>query len=377
MGISFDVEIKPCWPDQHEEIPQLCRFIRKCALTLGEAVSPTSFRMMTQRDPWVNILRTTMACASAAMAGAEVITVLPMTWALGKPDGFARRLARNTHHVLMDESGLARVIDPAGGSWAVEKLTSDLASKAWQNFQAVESKGGMGAALTAGLIQEEIGKVAAARAKQIATGHLQLTGTSAFPYLGDDAVRVEPWPSELLSADLNGARVKPLRVHRDAEAFEKLRDAADAFALRASSSRKGEPGVNGKVLNRPKIFVAAFGDVAEHSARSTWTQNFLATGGIESIIFNGFTSPADAGKAFAQSGATAACICSSDHLYAKFAQAAARFLKQAGAKTLLMASQPGTMKAALTAAGVDAFIFPGCDAVETLSRLLKVLGIFD
>jgi methylmalonyl-CoA mutase len=112
----------------------------------------TSFRMMAKHDPWVNMLRTTIACATAAMAGAQTITVLPYTWALGRPDSFARRMARNTHLVLQEESGLGRVLDPAGGSFAIETLTADLAATAWKLFQDIEAAGGIASALTSGRI---------------------------------------------------------------------------------------------------------------------------------------------------------------------------------------------------------------------------------
>ena len=95
--------------------------------------------MMTERDPWVNMLRTTMACATAAWGGADCITVLPFTWPLGQPDAFARRMARNTSVVLMEESGLGRVADPAAGSFAIETLTADLENAAWQLFVAMEA----------------------------------------------------------------------------------------------------------------------------------------------------------------------------------------------------------------------------------------------
>ena len=85
--------------------------------------------MMTRRDPWVNMLRTTIACFAAAVGGADAITVLPFDAAIGLPDDFARRIARNTHAVLHDESSLGRVIDAAGGSWYVESLTAQLAEK--------------------------------------------------------------------------------------------------------------------------------------------------------------------------------------------------------------------------------------------------------
>jgi methylmalonyl-CoA mutase len=119
----------------------------------------------------------------------------PFTWALGRPDAFARRIARNTHLVLQEESGLGRVVDPAAGAWAVEKLTRDLAGKAWELFQDIERKGGMARVLESGFLQGEIAKVAQARAKSIATGRLELTGVSAFPRLGDDGVKVAPHPS--------------------------------------------------------------------------------------------------------------------------------------------------------------------------------------
>ena len=124
---------------------------------------------MARRDPWVNMLRTTIACAGGAFGGADAITVLPFTWALGKPDAFARRIARNTHLVLQEESSLGRVIDPAHGAWFIEKLTDELAQRSWALFQDIEAKGGMGAALESGFVQGEIARVAEARARDIAT----------------------------------------------------------------------------------------------------------------------------------------------------------------------------------------------------------------
>ena len=114
--------------------------------------------MMTRRDPWVNMLRATIACASAAMGGADAITVLPFTWALGRPDAFARRIARNTQIVLQEESGLGRVQDPAGGSWYVDRLTEDLAAAAWAVFQEIERGGGLGAMLLDGRVQSMLAK---------------------------------------------------------------------------------------------------------------------------------------------------------------------------------------------------------------------------
>ena len=141
------------------------------------------------------MLRTTAACAAAAFGGADAITVLPYSWALGKPDQFARRIARNTQIIAQEESALGRVVDPAGGSWYVEKLTDELAKRAWETFQEIEAEGGMIGCLKSGLSPTRIETVATARDKAIATGKAELTGVSAFPLIGDDGVKAEPWPA--------------------------------------------------------------------------------------------------------------------------------------------------------------------------------------
>lgn len=320
----------------------------------------SSERMLARRDPWVNMLRATMATAAAAMGGADSITTLPFSWALGQSDAFARRIARNTHHVLMEESGLDRVVDPAGGSFAVEALTGELAAKAWAIFQEIEALGGMAAALAGGAFADRIAATAAERAQRIATGRLELTGTSAFPRLGDDGVTVVPHPAPL-SAELNGGRIAALPAHRLAEPFEALRDRADAFARRT-----GQP---------PRVFLASLGPLAVHATRSTWMQNFLAAGGIAADTGEGFTNSADAGQAFARSGSTIACLCSSDAVYGELGEATASLLKTAGARQVYLAGRPREHETALKAAGVDGFIFAGIDAVATLSKLHTALGV--
>jgi len=314
----------------------------------------TSERMMAQRDPWVNMLRTTIACAAAALGGADAVTVLPFTWAMGKPDAFARRVARNTHLVLQEESSLGRVVDPAHGAWFVEKLTDELAHKGWELFQAIESRGGMASVLESGFIQGEIAGVAAARAERIATGQQDLTGVSAFPMLAEDGVKVEPHPP-VKPIVKGGTSVTPLAPRRLAEPFERLRDAADA-----RFDRTGK---------RPQVFLACLGDLATHSARATWARNFLAAGGIEAIASEALHNSADAGKAFADSGADLACICGSDSVYAELAETTAGALKTAGAVQVLLAGRPRGQEAALEAAGVDMFIFAGSNSPAILSRL--------
>jgi methylmalonyl-CoA mutase len=320
----------------------------------------TSLRMMAKHDPWVNMLRSTIACATAAMGGAHVITVLPFTWALGKPDGFARRMARNTHLVLLEESGFGRVLDPAGGSFAIEALTADLTASAWKLFQEIEAAGGMAAALTSGRILDDIAKVAETRGKQIATGRLELTGVSAFPRLGDDGVKVDPWPDA--RAPSGGAvRIKPLAVRRLAEPFEALRAAAEAH-----TARTGAPAT---------VFVACLGDLASHGARATWITNFLAAGGVAAARSQPVASADDAAAAFRLSGATIACICGADAAYGDLAAAVAGALKSAVAQRVYLAGRVNDIEAELRAAGVDAFIFAGVDAIAMLGEIHAALGI--
>ncbi|MCL4765904.1 MAG: methylmalonyl-CoA mutase [Hyphomicrobiaceae bacterium] len=321
----------------------------------------SAWRMMARRDPWTNIVRTTIACAAAAFGGADAILLLPFTFALGRTDPFARRVARNIQIVLQEESSLGRVADPAGGSWYVEKLTDDLARRSWELFQQIEAKGGMTAALKSGAFQDEIAAVARRRRRDLATGGLELTGVSAFPRLGEDGVTAEPWPQAMPPGARPAVRVERLRQARLAEPFERLRDAADADA-----------GTKGR---RARVFVAALGTPADHGTRSTWVRNFLASGGIEAIIGEGFTSSGDAGAGFSASGARVACIATSDPVYAELAEATAQALKSAGAECVFLAGRPSGLEAAPEAAGVDGFWSTGQDRRATLQELHGLLAI--
>ncbi len=320
----------------------------------------TSWRMLAKRDPWTNIIRTTIACAAGALGGADSITVLPFTYPLGETDSFARRVARNIQIVCQEESNLGRVGDPAGGSWYVEKLTEDLAQKAWSLFQDIEQHGGMAAALQSGTVQSDIAKSADIKAKAVTTGRAELTGVSAFPLLGDDGVSLGPWPKVDAAPPKPAVTVPPLRQVRLAEPFEALRDAADAHA-----AETGKPY---------EVFLASLGQVVDHNVRSTWIKNYLAAGGIAAVMTDGYADAEAAAKAFKSSSLSAACICSSDAVNAEHAELTAKALKAAGAKLVLMAGRPGDREAALKAAGVDQFLAAGQDAVATLGDLQKKLG---
>ncbi|MFI1482080.1 methylmalonyl-CoA mutase family protein [Streptomyces sp. NPDC020747] len=296
----------------------------------------TSPVMMSRRDPWVNMLRATVATLAAGVGGAESVTVLPFDHALGLPDAFARRIARNTSTILVEESHLARVIDPAGGSWYVERLTDELAHAGWEFFQSIDQEGGQAAALRSGRVGEELAATWAARSAKLAKRREPVTGVNEFPNLAERSVTREPAP-EPPSGGLP-------RVRRD-EAYEALRARSDAHLA-----------VTG---TRPRIFLAALGPAAAHTARLTFASNLFQAGGIE---------PVTEGR-FEDSGATEACLCSSDALYEEQAAEVAASLKSAGAAQVFLAGRPGQYS------GVDAYVFAGCDAVAVLSATLDRMGV--
>ncbi|MET7573169.1 methylmalonyl-CoA mutase family protein [Streptomyces sp. NPDC005492] len=296
----------------------------------------TSPVMMSRRDPWVNMLRTTIATLAAGVGGAESVTVLPFDHALGRPDAFARRIARNTSTILVEESHLSRVIDPAGGSWYVERLTDELAHAGWEFFQHIEQLGGQAAALRSGRLSEDLAATWAARSAKLAKRREPITGVSEFPNLAERLPERAPAPAEP-SGGLP-------RVRRD-EAYEALRARSDAH-LAATGSR-------------PRIFLAALGPAAEHTARLAFATNLFQAGGIE---------PVTEGE-FADSGATEACLCSSDALYEEQAAQTAGELKSAGAGHVFLAGRPAQYT------GVDAYVFAGCDAVAVLSATLDRMGV--
>jgi methylmalonyl-CoA mutase len=318
----------------------------------------TSLVMMTERDPWVNMLRTTVACLGAGVGGARAITVLPFDSALGLPDDFARRIARNTQAILLDETNLGRVIDPAGGSWYVEHLTDQLARAAWDWFQQVERAGGQHAALRGGMVAEHIASNWAKRSAAIARRREPITGVSEFPSLGEQPVTREAAPARPAGG---------LPRVRRSEAFEALRSRSDALLAAAGA--------------RPAIVLATLGPIAVHTARSSFAANLFQAGGIETPLNEAAggskTTRPDIealAAAFTASGAQAACICSSDALYAEHAEAAAAALKAAGARRVVLAGRPGDRRAAYQGAGIDDFVYVGCDAVAALTAVLDESG---
>jgi methylmalonyl-CoA mutase len=316
--------------------------------------------MLTQRDPYVNMLRATMATFSAGLGGADSINVLPHTLALGLPDPFARRAARNTQLVLLEESNLAKVSDPAAGSGGIETLTQQLCEAAWSLFQEIEKAGGVFASLEQNLIQRKVAATRAVREANIARRKEVLTGASEFPNLHEAQVAVlEAKPVALAPYGEAKFKFDALPPMRLAAPFERLRDKSDQILK--------DKGV------RPKVFLANLGTPADFTARATFAKSFFETGGIEAVDSEGFTDPVALATAFKASGAALVCLCSSDKTYARHATAAAKALQAEGAKHIYLAGRPGEQEAALRAAGVNDFIFASGDAQAMLQEAYRLM----
>ncbi|MGD9966927.1 MAG: methylmalonyl-CoA mutase family protein [Hyphomonadaceae bacterium] len=306
----------------------------------------TSRRMMTRYDAWTNILRVTTAAIAAAMGCADEITTYPLTDALGRPTAFARRVARNTQHVLLEECRLGHVADPAGGAWFVEKLTRELAERAWSLMQQMEAH-----SAPLDLLQAQVIETRDRRRIDIATRRETITGVTDFPLLEEKAPEYET-PSSTVSGRAN--RFQPIRW---SEPFEALRAKAEA-------------------AGSPRVFFANLGALAEFGQRAQWARNLFASGGAGAIGPEvAHTTMEALIEAFRLAKARVAVITGVDARYAEHAENAAQRLKAAGADWVLLAGKPGEREKAYRAAGIDQFVFAGQNAVSELETLHAALGM--
>ncbi|MFI7446696.1 methylmalonyl-CoA mutase family protein [Nonomuraea sp. NPDC049714] len=340
----------------------------------------TSSAMMTARDPWVNMLRTTLACFAAGVGGADAVTVQPFDAALRPPDAFSRRIARNTQLLLLEEAGVGRVADPAGGSWAVERRTADLAERAWAWFQEIEAAGGVEAA--GELISARIAATRERRAADIAHRRLPITGVSEFAHLDEKPLRASPSAQETPAAE-EGAFAQGMPAVQEVRAGQEGSAAHHAVGPPGGSPPVGKAGLPAiryarefEALRdladaqpvRPKVFLATIGPVAAHTARAAFAANLFHAGGLATETAGPGTDPEQIATAFAVSGATVACLCSSDKLYGQHAEAVAAALRRAGAHRVWLAGKERYD-------GVDACLFAGCDALDVLRTTFRDLEV--
>jgi methylmalonyl-CoA mutase len=318
----------------------------------------SAWRMMTARDPYVNVMRGAAAAFSAGLGGADSVSVLPHTLAVGLPDSLARRLARNIQLILLRESNLGFVADPAAGTGAFEALTKALCENAWRLLQEIEGQGGLPSALAKGAFQRRVAASAAALIRNAARRKSPITGVSAHADLGERPVEVAAAaPDRAAFTPAEGA-LAPIRL---AAPFERLRDLSDAFLQRTGM--------------RPKVYLAALGPESKHRRRVAFMREWLEAGGFEAV-YDGETSTAEeAVQRLKASGAPLVCLCGTDDAYAGQAEAFAKAIKASGVKGVALAGRPAEFELAWRAAGVDEFIFAGGDAIAALESLYRRIGV--
>ncbi|MGM9803363.1 MAG: methylmalonyl-CoA mutase small subunit [Muribaculaceae bacterium] len=324
----------------------------ECACKIAVHAITSQFNQ-TIFDAHVNLLRTQTEAMSAALAGVDSITVLPFDKQYKEPDEFSKHLARNQQLLLMEESHLNKVIDPAGGSYYVETLTVSIAEQAWKTFIAGEDKGGFEAILSNGEIQKEINATAQARHLNVARRKEQLLGTNQFPNFNEMAAgKIEKQEGKCCCGCEEGEN-----------ALNRRRAASDFEELRLATENSGK---------RPKVFMLTIGNLAMRLARSQFSSNFFACAGYEIIDNLGFETVQQGVDAALAKGAEVIVLCSSDDEYETLAPEAFNYLN--GRAQFVVAGNPACTEA-LQAAGIENFIHVRSNVLETLkafnAKLLK------
>ncbi|MBK8293752.1 MAG: hypothetical protein IPK93_02875 [Solirubrobacterales bacterium] len=364
--------------------------------------------MITEVDPWVNMLRVTTAAFAAGTGGADGVTVTPFDRRIGEPGSLGRRMARNTQIVLQDESSLGRIADPAAGSWYVEVLTDEVAQAGWKRFTELESEGGALAALRSGQIACALAGLANAREDELIHRARVMTGINEFPLLGDDgtdpetfdrealgridAARLAERPTlngldalrgaapdqhiekatalassgarideiaEALNAGSSGAFSQPkLDPRPDAVPFENLRDAVKA----------NEESGN----DRPQIYLACLGTVAQHVALANWAKSFFEVAGIETVPSGALKGNEDQVATFKAGGFNVAAVCASKRESAEDVSDLVVKLREAGAEYVYMINSTPELN---EAAAADEVVKNGVNMLEVLVPALNRLGV--
>ena len=353
----------------------------------------SSWRMMTIHDPWVNLLRTTIACFSAGIGGADSISILPFSYVIGN-SSLANRLTRTTQKILIEESNLGLVSDPAAGSGVIENLTQKYCEQAWETFQKIERLGGLFKANEAGFIQKTIKTTEQQRSENVQTGQLVITGVNSFPNINEKLPKIEKvtlkpaqkkssrtqnlrknaenW-YELVAKNINETGVIPSSVEsiqqpafdkllsfsRMSEPFEELRNKAKLFT---SEDQK------------PSIFVAGLGKPAQFTKGATFAKSFFESAGITVVGNQTSQSISDTVKSIQAGKFQLVCLCSNEAGFKEFGADLTRSLSKSNIKNFYIVGQQSELPADLINLSNFYFIYQGCNMLSILNDALEVFN---
>jgi methylmalonyl-CoA mutase len=347
----------------------------------------TSMWNATMFDPNVNMLRVTTEAMSAAIAGADSITVIPYDAAFKTPDEFSCRVARNVQLLLKNESSFNKIVDPSAGSYYIESLTDQIASKTLEEFKKLESQGGLLAALQSGSVQKSLADSQKQKEKLIMQRREVFIGTNQYPNLLEKAsdkiqntngAEIKDQELAICSGDVKAfadkfagkgsiakadgeTTVEKLGIRRGAEVFETLRLQTEEFAKKNGSA--------------PKVFLWTAGDLAMRLARATFVKNFFGCAGYTVIDTNGVPNAAAGLDLVKKENPQIVVLCSKDDEYATLVKEIFPVLeKEVPNVVRIVAGNPKDAED-LKAAGAQDFIHVLTNAIESLSSYQKKLGV--
>jgi methylmalonyl-CoA mutase len=266
-----------------------------------QILSVTSEWNKTIYDPYVNMLRSQTEAMSATLGGADSLVVEPFDSAFAIPGDFSMRIARNQQLLLKEEAHFDKVADPGAGSYYIENLTAMIAGAAWKLFVETEERGGFLKSLMEGFIQSEVEKIALKRVTDVARRKEILLGTNQYPNFREKSPgNIDSEKAFGKPAD-DACSVKPLRLFRGAEEFEKLRLATD------------------RAERKPCVFLLPMGQPSMRMARAQFSANFFGCAGYRIVDNTGFSSIEDGVRAAMEAKADIVVLCSSDEEYATLA----------------------------------------------------------
>lgn len=375
----------------------------------------------TIHDPYTNLLRNTAETFSAIMGGVSGLTVHPFDLPYGIPSEFARRLSRNVHIILREESNFGRVIDPAGGSYFVESLTNQITENVFEALAKIEANGGILDYISSGKLKSDIDDTVKLKKKDINKRKRVIVGTNMYPNISEELLqfnknnkselkekrsnflqkfrtsgtskddsatmntllsiidaKAEDLPELVTDAYKNGAtlgeiskslfidyesyfRIEKLNLFRESEEFELLR--------RSSANHKVKTGY------LPSAFLANFGPLKQHKIRADFSKGFLEIAGIKVSYSEGFINTENAVKAADESNCDFIVICSTDDTYPEIVPEFCKLFKEKSEKQIILAGYPKEYIDQFKEAGIDNFIFMGADAFNLLKTLFQKAGV--
>lgn len=382
----------------------------------------TSAFTKTVYDPYVNLLRNTTQAFSGVVGGIDSLEVSAFDEPIRKSDAFSRRIARNMQIMMQEEFELRQPVDPAGGSWYIETLALELADKIWKEFQCIEEKGGIDAALQEGYPQTCVGKSLQERFAALEKRSEVAVGNNMYPnmtenlldlnaedqeelrtirqkqitsYQKDLDMRHEKYklsevllgnvdPGAMVSVvtegylagcsmsdmrdaltktDIESITIEPITVHRWTERFEALRMCTETYKA--------------ETQDNVTVFLANMGPIPQHKPRADFTTGFMEVAAFNVLKNDGFPSVEEAAKEAAESGADVVVICSTDATYPELVPPLAKLIKETMPKvSLFLAGMPAKeMEPIYREVGVDDFIHVRANCYQVLQTLQAKKGM--